>query len=239
MTWPTAYDRVVLTETDSTMREAARRAPGLVLPTWILALHQTPATGRRGRPWAMPPGNFAATLALPAGAPHHAALRSFVASLALHDAMEAVRGSGQGLALKWPNDVLLNGGKVAGILLEGLPNAWVAIGIGVNLAAAPPAAEVEPDATPPVALDTQTTPEAFLDFLALFFAKHEASFATYGFGPIRAAWLARAAKLGEPIRARTTRETHHGTFRDVDAAGHLVLDTAGGRIAIPAADVYF
>ncbi|MEO1780214.1 MAG: biotin--[acetyl-CoA-carboxylase] ligase, partial [Pseudomonadota bacterium] len=83
------------------------------------------------------------------------------------------------------------------------------------------------------------TPEAFLDLLAQAFARYEAQFVTYGFAVIRTAWLARAARLGEVITARTTRDSQVGTFVDVDGDGQLVLETAKGRVHIPAADVYF
>jgi len=205
---------------------------------------------RRGRAWANPPGNFAATLAMrPSESPGRVALRSFVAALALYDAVSAATGRAERLALKWPNDVLLNGGKLAGILLESAGAGGThglshfAIGIGVNLVAAPAATEVEPGAARPVSLLSETGvkigPEVFLDLLAPAYARHEAQFTTYGFAPIREAWLARAAKLGETIVARTARESHEGRFETVDAAGNLVLVTARGRIAITAAEVFF
>lgn len=246
--WPQGYGRRVLAEVDSTLNEAARIAPGLAGPEWIMAHVQTAARGRRGRAWAMPPGNFAATLVLPLDeAPGHAALRSFVASLALRDAFVAVSGREDVFALKWPNDVLLRGGKVAGILLEsasaGRGISALSIGIGVNLAAAPAADAVEEGAVLPVSLKgslgVAVTPEAFLDQLAQTYDRYETQFVTYGFAPIRTAWLAHAARLGEPITARTTREAHHGTFVDVDGDGQLVLETSKGRITIPAGDVYF
>ncbi|MEM6896208.1 MAG: biotin--[acetyl-CoA-carboxylase] ligase, partial [Pseudomonadota bacterium] len=205
--------RIILDEVDSTMAEAARRAPALVGPTWILARHQSAAKGRRGRPWQQSTGNFAATLVMPV-APRHAALRSFTASLALAEACAAF--GVDDLRLKWPNDVLVGGGKVAGILLEMLPNDRLAIGIGVNLRHAPDAADMEPGATPPATLDLDLSPESFLDALAPRVADWEARFATYGFPPVRDAWLAHAAKLGEPIRARTVTEEHHGVFETID-----------------------
>ncbi|MDA7428744.1 biotin--[acetyl-CoA-carboxylase] ligase [Primorskyibacter aestuariivivens] len=242
--WPDGYGQRILAEVDSTNAEAARIAAGLAGPEWILALKQTAARGRRGRPWSNPEGNFAATLVLPhAGDPAQAALRSFVASLALYDAFVAVTGRADSFALKWPNDVLLNGGKVAGILLESLTPTQIAIGIGINLAQAPDASQVEPGAVRPVSLLSETgasvTPEEFLTPLAAAFARHEAQFTTYGFGPIREAWLARAARLGEVITARTATSETVGTFRDVDGQGNLVLETAKSRVAIPAADVFF
>lgn len=246
--WPAGHGRRVLAEVDSTNAEAARIGPALAGPEWVLALSQTAGRGRRGRAWVHPPGNFAATLVLPdPGPPGDAALRSFVAALALFDAFVAVTGRADGLALKWPNDVLLNGAKVAGILLEsagqGGRTGPLAIGFGVNLVAAPSAAALEPGALRAVALLAETgvavTPGEFLDALAPAFARHEAQLRDFGFAPIRAAWLARAARLGERVTARTGRAEISGIFETVDAAGNLVLRTAGSRRTIAAAEVFF
>jgi BirA family biotin operon repressor/biotin-[acetyl-CoA-carboxylase] ligase len=226
------------------MAEAARIAPGLAGPEWILAHRQTAGRGRRGRAWAMPEGNFAATLVMPvAGGPAQAALRSFIAALALADAFAEVTGAADRFSLKWPNDVLLDGAKVAGILLESLPGDRLAIGIGVNLAAAPAAAALEPGALPPVSLAAATgaapAPEAFLPPLAGAFAFWERAFASYGFAPVRTAWLARAARLGHEITARTGAETLTGRFETIDDSGRLILSTPAARRAIPAAEVFF
>jgi BirA family biotin operon repressor/biotin-[acetyl-CoA-carboxylase] ligase len=244
MTWPAGYGRIVLDETDSTMAEVARRAGTLAGPEWVMARRQTAGRGRRGRAWANPEGNFAATLVLqPREAPGVVALRSFVAALALFDAMVAVTGRADPFALKWPNDVLLNGGKVAGILLETHAGGALAIGIGVNLVAAPDAAEVEAGAVRPVSLMAETGaavgPEDFLDQLAQAYAAREASFVTYGFAPIREAWLSRAARLGETVTARTGTSETVGRFETVDPSGNLVLMTPKGRVGIAAADVFF
>ncbi|MDQ2091436.1 biotin--[acetyl-CoA-carboxylase] ligase [Marimonas arenosa] len=244
--WPQGYGRRVLAEVDSTMAEAARIGPGLAGPEWILGLRQTAGRGRRGRAWRDPEGNFAATLVMrPDAPPDQVALRSFVAALALFDACVAVTGRAEGYALKWPNDVLLNGGKLAGILLEssgqGGRITHVAIGIGVNLVNVPPA--VDDGAVAPVSLAGETgvtvTPEAFLDVLAPAWARREQVFRDYGFAPIREAWLARAARLGEEIVARTAREDCRGVFETVDEQGNLVLSTPKGRRAIAAAEVFF
>ncbi len=246
--WPSGYDRIVLQQTDSTNAEAARRAASLAGPAWILALSQTAARGRRGRAWANPEGNFSATLVLrPTEPAETVALRSFVAALALNDGFIAATGRAEPFGLKWPNDVLLNGGKVAGILLEsigaGAGVRHLAIGIGVNLAQAPDAAELEPRATRPVALASETgalvDPESFLDLLAPAYAAWEDRFTTYGFGPIREAWLSRAARLGQPVTARTASDEIAGTFETIDAQGAMVLNTPRGRQAIPAADIFF
>lgn len=248
MDWPEGYGRRVLASVDSTNAEAARIGPGLRGPEWILALRQTAARGRRGRPWVSPSGNFAATLVMrPAESPDRVALRSYVAALALKDALVAATGRAGGLTLKWPNDVLLHGGKLAGILLEsagtGRGLSHFAIGIGVNLRAAPPMTEVETGALRPVSLVSETgidiCPEAFLALLAQGYARREAQFVTHGFAPIRLAWLEHASRLGEVVTARTARATFTGRFETVDAAGHLVLETACGRQSIAAAEVFF
>lgn len=245
--WPQGVAKRVLAEIDSTNAEAARVARDLPGPTWILGLRQTAARGRRGREWANPEGNFAATLALrPTEAPDRVALRSFVAALALLDAFVLATGRPEMFTLKWPNDVLLNGGKVAGILLEScsVPGGSVlAIGIGVNLQTAPSPQALEDGALAPVSLAGETgvalEPEPFLDLLAPAFARREASFVQYGFEPIRTAWLAQASHLGKTIRARTITAEHHGTFEGIAEDGALMLQTAQGMLRLPAADVFF
>ncbi|MBA3911825.1 MAG: biotin--[acetyl-CoA-carboxylase] ligase [Rhodobacter sp.] len=240
--------RIVLPEIDSTNAEGFRRAAMLDGPTWILAGFQTAGRGRRARPWESPRGNFHATLVLkPTEPPETVALRSFAAALALRDACVALTGLPDSFALKWPNDVLLNGGKLAGILLEssslGTATPVLCIGIGVNLIAAPDATLVEPGATPPVSLLQETglrvTPEAFLDALAPSYARWEATFRSDGFAPLRDAWLASAARKGETIRARTGTETREGVFESIDATGNLILRMTSGPVAIAAAEVFF
>lgn len=219
---------------ESTSLEAGRHDP----PLWVAARMQTGARGRRGRAWAMAPGDFAASLAYrPPGGPADHALRSFVASLALHDALAGLGVTG--LALKWPNDVLQDGGKLAGILLEAPRPGLLVVGIGVNLAGRPPHGALEVGALPPASLDGAVTPDALMAALAPRYAAWEDRFARDGFAPVRDAWLARAARLGERITARTATRTTHGTFETIDAAGHLVLATGTGPATIPAADVFF
>ncbi|MEM8850103.1 MAG: biotin--[acetyl-CoA-carboxylase] ligase [Pseudomonadota bacterium] len=238
--WPDGVERILLDEIDSTSAEAARRAP--LHPTWILARRQTAAHGRRGRPWSMLQGNFAASLAWRPGAdPAAHALRSFVASLALHDALTGL--GVQGLSLKWPNDVLLDDRKLAGILLESPGDGLLVLGIGLNLIATPDAAHLEPNAAAPISLLQATglrlTPEAMLDTLAPAFAIRETQFETHGFAPIRTAWLTHAARRGDTIIARTMTGALTGTFDDVDENGHLILGTPDGPKPIPAADIFF
>lgn len=246
--WPETVDRIVLKTIDSTNAEAGRIAARTTRPTWILAYEQTAGRGRRGRPWSAPKGNFNATLLMhPKGPLDQVALRSFVASLALRDTFVALTGREDLFTLKWPNDVLLRGGKVAGILLESAgqgPGAQhLCVGIGVNLVAAPPAFELEPGGWAAVALKAETgltiSPETFLETLAPAFDRWERQLTTFGFEPVRNAWLRHAARLGERITARFGDQQLTGVFETVDAQGAVVLQAADGRHHISAADIFF
>ena len=235
----------MLDTVDSTMAEAARRAPEIERPTWIMAKTQTAARGRRGRKWVVPEGNLNATLIFrPEATAAEAAKRSFLAANALYQAL-SIYVSADKLALKWPNDVLLSGGKVAGILLESAGGGpfvdWLSIGIGVNLRHAPEG--VEDASFPPISLadagGDDVSPKDFLATLADAYATQEAKLQRLGFERIREDWLSKAARLGEVITARTGREDVTGIFDSIDRDGNLVLITGTGPRAIPAADIFF
>ncbi len=234
----------MLDEVDSTMAEAARRLPLLDRPTWIVAKRQTAARGRRGRAWEHPAGNLAATLIYrPEATAAEAAKRSFMAANALFETL-AIYVDRTKLAQKWPNDLLLNGGKVAGILLESSGSGpfvdWLSVGIGVNLRHAPIGLDA-PFA--PVSLSGEggesVAADVFLAVLASNFATQEGKLKELGFARIREDWLRHAARLGEQITARTGNATVTGTFDTIDDDGNLVLITGRGPQVIPAADVYF
>ena len=187
------------------------------------------------------PGNLYATFVYrPNSAPAQAALRSFVAANALFSALSEFVESKR-LAVKWPNDVLLDGGKVAGILLESESGQdhvkWLAVGIGVNLATAPEG--VTDAAHPPVSVGIDTPPVSFLNVLADHFAKEEDIFTRYGFPMVRDRWMAHAARKGQSIRARTTTETYTGIFQSVDDNGNLELSSSNGTKKIAAAEIFF
>jgi BirA family transcriptional regulator, biotin operon repressor / biotin---[acetyl-CoA-carboxylase] ligase len=236
--WSAGKRVVVLDLVDSTNAEALRRAgAGERGPLWIVAREQSAGRGRRGRAWTSPPGNLHATLiltdpALPAVAPQ----LSFVAALALHDAA-APRLAG--LALKWPNDLLCGGRKIAGILIEGEGDPLaVAVGIGVNCRYHPQAAEFP--ATDFAAEGVDVGAAALFEDLA---AAMEARLLQWnrgaGFAGIRTAWLARAAGVGGPLKVRLSGHETTGRFETIDDKGRLMLRTAGGDLAaIAAGDVF-
>jgi BirA family transcriptional regulator, biotin operon repressor / biotin---[acetyl-CoA-carboxylase] ligase len=235
---------VVLDTVDSTLKEARRRADaGETGPLWLLARAQTGGYGRRGRAWVSPTGNLHATglyrLDL---APTRAAALSFAAALAVADLADTLVDP-SAVALKWPNDVLLNGKKCAGILLESWPASggglFVSIGVGVNLVAAP--SDVE---RPAVAFAdagaAQITPEVALARLADAFDRRLAQMLTDGFGAIQRDWLARAAGVGAAIVVRLANETFDGVFEDLDASGALRVRMADGTVrTVTAADIHF
>jgi BirA family biotin operon repressor/biotin-[acetyl-CoA-carboxylase] ligase len=244
---PEGYALIHRHVVDSTMAEARRLAPGLTDPTWVVADQQTAAHGRRGKPWASLSDNFSGTLLMrPNCPPANAAQRSFVAAIALFDTLAELVGP-ETLGLKWPNDVLLNDRKVAGILLESSSQGgnvdWLAVGIGVNLTQAPSLNDLDERAVPPISVTEAGGPRLsaaeFLEILAKYFAHWEQQLLTLGFDPIREVWLRHAARLGQTITARTGSDVVTGTFETVDAQGNLVMNTPDGPRAIAAADVYF
>lgn len=236
--WPSGTRLLRLDDVDSTNAEARRRAEaGEGGPLWITAARQTAGRGRRGRVWDSGTGNLAATLLLRPDAPPAAAAQlSFAAALAVADTA-AHFAPQAAITVKWPNDVLADGRKLSGILLEA-GDGWLAIGIGINLGEHP--ADTEFPATSLAALGvTPPAPDAALAVLASSFAQWLAAWRAHGFEPLRAAWLARAGGLGLPIRARLPHEERHGAFEGIDATGALLLREASGVRAITAGEVFF
>ena len=210
-------------------------------PVWVRADRQTAGRGRRGRRWISQPGNLYATLLLtePA-APVHWPELSFVAALAVHDAVVGFAAHiAPMLAIKWPNDLLLSGKKFAGILIEGESGnkAAVAVGIGVNCANHP--AETNYPATDLAAAGAAVSPAALFQSLTATMPVRLAQWNRgEGFPTIRTDWLARAAGLGDDVRVRVTDGDVNGRFEAIDETGGLVLRLPDGTArAIAAGDV--
>lgn len=236
--WPAGYGLKAYDELDSTNAEARRLAgSGENGPLWITAARQTAGRGRRGRSWESGQGNLAATLLIrPARPLAQWAQLSFAAAIAAAD-MAARLVPNARIAVKWPNDILADGRKLAGILLETAGPA-LAIGIGVNLAGYPE--DTEFPAISLAALGARPPPpEDALALLAAGFAEWYEVWRMDGFAPIRDAWLARAAGLGQRIRARLPDKERMGVFEGIDADGALLLNEAGRTTAIAAGDVFF
>jgi BirA family biotin operon repressor/biotin-[acetyl-CoA-carboxylase] ligase len=240
--WPQGYGLKRYDEIDSTNEEARRlAATGEAGPLWLTAAHQTAGRGRRGRTWESASGNLAATLLLrPDRGQGEWAQLSFVTAIAAAD-VAADFAKGARVALKWPNDVLADGKKLAGILLETAngPSPALAIGVGVNLAHHPDGTEFPATSLAALGAPVPSADDA-LAALAAGFAKWYEVWRVQGFVAIREAWLARAAGLGTRIRARLATEERSGMFEGIDETGALLLNEGFGRASVlPAADIFF
>jgi BirA family biotin operon repressor/biotin-[acetyl-CoA-carboxylase] ligase len=242
--WPSGYRHIHFDTIGSTNDEARRlAASGDSGPVWITAGEQTAGRGRRGRVWVSPKGNLMSTLLLNPRAPAaECAQLSFVSAIASADTVAHFAPEAD-VKVKWPNDVLANGRKISGILLEsasaGGEPYFLAIGIGINLAHFPP--DTDFPATSLAALGVPPPPVAeALTQLGAHFAKWYEVWRAHGFTPIRDAWLARAANLGGRIRARLTNGDTSGVFEGMDESGALLLREASDRLRIIAAgEVFF
>ncbi len=233
---------VALDEIDSTNAEALRHARGGDTgPFWVSAKIQSGGRGRGGNAWISPPGNLYATLLLNEPSPMRFAPQlAFVAGLAAHDAVATCAPNlGPALRLKWPNDLLCGGRKLAGLLIEAenTPVFAVAIGIGINCAN-------HPEGTPYPATDLRkegalVSPEAILAALAEAMNQRLEQWRRgENFSAIRVDWLKRAAGIGEPIKVRLPDRELAGRVSGVDDEGHLVLDIEGKTEVIAAGEVF-
>ncbi|QJR20589.1 biotin--[acetyl-CoA-carboxylase] ligase [Pelagibacterium halotolerans] len=228
---------------------------------WYAALQQTEGRGRRGRAWESPYGNLAASLMIVPDAPSNSlAGLGFVAGVALNTALTrlmpaaAIRSGLDGadgvsdggrarIALKWPNDVLADGAKLAGILLEAQKRpdgrTAIVIGIGVNVVAAPQGLPY-----PATSLADLGAP---LDAPSVFEALAESWVECYqmwnngsGTNRIIHRWRDNAAGIGAEVAVQRGDGVLRGIFETIDDAGHLIVrDDEGHRIAITAGDVHF
>ncbi len=243
---PLAHARGVrlltLDEVDSTNDEARRLIEsGERGPLWVVAARQTKGRGRLGREWISPPGNFHGSFVVGDFAQARIAPQlGFVAGVAAIKALRACSPSGR-FALKWPNDLLLDGAKLGGILLECV-NATAApvaiVGIGVNVAQAPPDLPYPARALAELGAGAPSAGTLFERLSDSMTETVEIWRAGEGFADIRDAWLAAAGGLGEEVRVALAHETLAGRFETIDADGRLVLSLADGqRRAIEAGDV--
>ena len=240
---PRDYTPIALDEVDSTNDEARDRAAvGAPEGTVVWARQQRAGRGRRGRPWISPPGNLYLSVILrPTCAARRVAQLSFVAALAV---LDLVDGPLPGRArCKWPNDILVDGRKVAGILLESAlePDGrvdWVVFGIGVNLASHPGLEGPVPSTSLVDAGAPVLAPEEALPPLLAALTRRRQEWESRGFAAVRRAWLARAHGLGGPVTVANGGQTLVGIFEGLDAEGALVLAQAGAApISIAAGDV--
>jgi BirA family biotin operon repressor/biotin-[acetyl-CoA-carboxylase] ligase len=241
---PNAYRMVSFDRIDSTNEAAKRLAgEGAAGGTVVWARQQTAGKARRGRGWVSEPGNLYCSVLLRPNRPAAEVMQmSFVTATAVADTVAEVL-AGTLVECKWPNDVLIDGRKVAGILLEssarnGLVPDWLVVGVGINIAHHPKDAEF-----PATSLKDAGCGELDVAGMVASFCRHFdiwcGIWLTQGFLPVRESWLRRARGVGEPLTVRLEKETIAGTFTGVDAQGALIVETADGTRCITSGDVFF
>jgi BirA family biotin operon repressor/biotin-[acetyl-CoA-carboxylase] ligase len=232
---PDGWTLVALQSVGSTNDEAARLADGGAPEgTVVWAREQTGGRGRRGRRWASPVGNlYSSTILRPDCPAQRATELGFVATLAVADIVPP----GRAVRVKWPNDVLVDGGKVAGILPESAIDqdgkaGHVVMGIGVNVGFAPDL----PEMRYPAAILGGTVERA-LEKLTAALATRLAQWRQNGFESIRADWLAKAGPIGLDVDVKLGEELVRGRFAGIDGEGALLLETPAGRRKIVAGEL--
>jgi BirA family biotin operon repressor/biotin-[acetyl-CoA-carboxylase] ligase len=248
-----SYDTIGSTSTDA-LERAKAGDPGRL---WVVAREQTAGHGRRGRAWQTPSGNLAAslllvlpvaqartaTLGFAAGLALEQAVRAAAPEIAVRVALDEMESAAARLRLKWPNDVLVDGAKVAGILLEAVTRedglTSVVIGIGVNVAHAPEGVPYKVASL--ASCGAETVPERLFEALSdAWVAQERAWDEGRGFPTIRSRWLESAAGLGAPMAVKLGEEVLRGTFETIDEDGMLVMRAADGATRrIAAGDVHF
>ncbi len=228
---------------DSTNAEASRLAEKSERgPLWVVAASQTKGRGRRGRTWISKPGNLFASLLAEIDAPLETCGQlSFVAALAVGDLVSFYASDGE-VTLKWPNDILLNRRKIAGILVEASSSgaaSRIIVGCGVNLANHPDETEFPATSLADV-IGYAPDPEAALERLVARWGTWYESWRVNGFEPIRAAWLAQAGGLGGKLIVHLADSEIEGVFENLSDDGALLLRVNGGGFErITAGDVFF
>lgn len=223
-----AFESVGSTNDEAKRFAAAGAAEGLV----VTAGTQTAGRGRLGRDWASPSGNLYASFVVRPRVPlRRAAEIAFVAAVAAHDMARALAPA-LDARCKWPNDLLVEGRKLAGILAEATARPdgetdFIVVGFGINVAHHP--AESRWPATSLAALGVRATADEVLAVLAAAFARWRQAWEGDGFEAIRAAWSARSFAIGKPMALNVGQNEIKGGFAGIDAAGGLLLDMAEGR----------
>jgi BirA family transcriptional regulator, biotin operon repressor / biotin---[acetyl-CoA-carboxylase] ligase len=236
-TWPALWHDTL----DSTNEEARRRATcGDFQDGWIAARAQTAGRGRLGREWVSPAGNlFATALFREPGGLAVATRIPFAAALGVHDVLVGFAPAAR-IALKWPNDVRIDGAKISGILVESGETSgvvWIAAGIGINVADVPEGAGQEATCLADQRGDNSVSADMVLDELRGAFASRLDQART-DFAATRSDWLARGEGLGGPVRVLVGSRPVEGVFETLAEDGGLVLSMAdGGRQVIRAGDV--
>lgn len=237
-----SYDSI-----DSTNEEARRLAEGGGSHGAVIwAKRQVAGRGRMGREWVSPEGNlYVSVLLQPAMPLEQCSQLSFVAALSVAETLEAIVPNAKDIACKWPNDILLKGKKLAGILLESFANPaepqkrWICVGVGINIDSSPEHVMYPATCLRNAGVELVSAKIVLSRFIH-HFVHHYDTWCETGFKPIQKAWLKRAYNIGEPIEVMMGDDLITGVFETVDAEGKLIVKQGNGKLkAVHAGDVFF
>jgi BirA family biotin operon repressor/biotin-[acetyl-CoA-carboxylase] ligase len=234
---------------DSTNEEAKRLAGGGASHGAVIwAKRQSAGRGRMGREWVSAEGNlFVSVLLQPECDLATCSQLSFVAAVAVAETLKGIVGAQADIACKWPNDILLNGRKLGGILLESftLPNAlgiekqWVIVGVGINVESYPEHVLYPATCLRDSGVEIISAKIVLSRFVSNFIAAYD-SWASKGFKPVQKAWMEQAYRLGHATEVLMGDKKIEGVFDGIDPSGRLLLRSASGAVTgISAGDVLF
>jgi BirA family transcriptional regulator, biotin operon repressor / biotin---[acetyl-CoA-carboxylase] ligase len=239
------FARLLAHEALGSTNDEAKRLAEIGAASWtvVSAKVQTSGRGRRRRDWSSPAGNLYTSVILRPSVPIAAAAQlGFAAALALGEALIPLLPRADAVQFKWPNDVLIEGRKVAGILLESAASddgstLWLVVGIGVNLISFPPGSATTATSLSAEGARNLPVPELLCDIVVAL-KRWTDEWERVGFEGLRQAWLARARGLGAAIAVRLERESFTGRFIDLDGDGALLVETTTGRRRVAAGEVF-
>jgi BirA family biotin operon repressor/biotin-[acetyl-CoA-carboxylase] ligase len=245
------YHLLSYDELDSTNEEARRLAEGGGSHGAVIwAKRQSAGRGRMGRMWISAEGNlFCSILLAPNCEPAIAAQLSFVTAVAMVETLKPIIPD-RDIRCKWPNDILLDGKKVGGILLESFETAdiapgqnrmvrWIVVGVGLNIDSCPSNTDLPATFLKEAGVEIISAKIVLSRFIHHFITQYDL-WAKKGFASVRKIWLEHAFRIEESIEVRLPKETHTGIFEGIDTSGHLLLKSSNGkRLTISAGDVFW
>lgn len=230
--WRLAVHERLPSTNDTAIAAAEAGAPeGLA----VLALEQSAGRGRHGRAWASARGNLHLSVLLRPARLAHPGRWAILAGLAAAETLGDLLPVGHSPRLKWPNDLLVDGAKIGGVLVEAAPGngapdgAWVVLGIGLNLAAHPEDAARPATSLAALGVAPPPSPRRAASALLDAIARWRMVLDHAGFAPLAEAWCSRGPAKGEAISVRLPGGTVQGRFAGLDEDGALVVETGPGR----------
>lgn len=242
------YHLLAYESVDSTNEEARRLAEGGGSHGAVIwAKEQTAGRGRLQRQWESKPGNLFVSILLAPKCPlADAAQLSFVSAIAAVEALEPLLLENSSFSCKWPNDILLGGKKLGGILLESFmagpedtkPKQWVVVGVGLNIDSSPENPLYPATCLKEAGVELVSAKIVLTRFIEKFMEQYDL-WVQEGFTPIRARWLQLAYGINKPVSVKVGDETIKGKFVGMNETGEMLVKTPDGTQVINCGDVFF